>query len=126
VQVEEVVLTDLPPYASARLTMTLSGSGTVQVGQFIFGNQYELGDPEYGSAGVGIVDYSRKETDEFGVTTFVERSFSKRMQIRLMLDTVQIARVQQVLARVRAKPSVWVGVPGQQHVQPAARLRLLP
>jgi hypothetical protein len=117
VQVEEVVLTDLPPYASARMTVSVSGSGTVAIGQLVFGNQYELGDAEYG-ASLGIVDYSRKETDEFGTTTFVERAFSKRMNVRLMLDTVQVARVQQVLARVRAKPAVWVGVPTDQLFRP--------
>jgi hypothetical protein len=117
VQIEEVVLTDLPPYANARMTVTLSGSGNVQVGQLVWGTQYELGDAEYGAA-VGIIDYSRKDTDEFGTTTFVERNFSKRMTARLMLDTAQIARVQQVLARVRAKPSVWVGVPDDALFRP--------
>jgi hypothetical protein len=117
VQVEEVVLTDLPPYANARMTVSLTGAGTLQIGQLVFGNQYELGDAEYG-ASLGIVDYSRKETDEFGTTTFVQRAFSKRMNLRLMLDTVQIARVQQVLARVRAKPAVWVGVPTDQLFRP--------
>jgi hypothetical protein len=117
VQVEELVLTDLPPYANARLSMTLTGTGTVEVGQFVWGTQYELGDAEHGAT-VGIVDYSRKETDEFGTTTFVERAYSKRMQARLMLDTAQIARVQQVLARVRAKPSVWVGVPDDALFRP--------
>ncbi|MEN9885772.1 MAG: hypothetical protein RL758_350 [Pseudomonadota bacterium] len=117
VQIEELVLTDLPPYPAARLTVTLSGSGTAQVGQLVFGTQYELGDAEYG-AGVGIIDYSRKDTDEFGITTFVERAFSKRMTVRLMLDTVQIRRVQQVLSRIRAKPSVWVGVPGDSTYDP--------
>lgn len=110
VQIEEIVLTDLPPYVDARLTVELTGSGNVQIGQLVFGTQYELGSAEYG-ASIGIIDYSRKETDEFGVTTFVERAFSKRMTARLMLETVQIARVQQVLARIRAKPAVWVGVP---------------
>lgn len=117
VQVEELVLTDLPPYATARLTVSLTGPSTVQIGQLVFGTQYELGDAEYG-ASVGIIDYSRKDTDEFGTTTFVERAFSKRMTARLMLDTVQISRVQQVLARVRAKPSVWVGVPGDSTFNP--------
>lgn len=117
VQIEEIVLTDLPPYASARLTMELTGSGNVQVGQFVWGTQYELGDPEYG-ASVGIIDYSRKETDEFGVTTFVQRAFSKRMTARLMLDTVQISRVQQVLSRIRATPAVWVGVPDDSTYNP--------
>lgn len=110
VQIEEIVLTDLPPYVDARMTVELTGSGNVQVGQLVFGTQYELGDAEYG-ASIGIIDYSTKETDAFGITTFVQRAFSKRMTARLMLETVQIARVQQVLARIRAKPAVWVGVP---------------
>jgi hypothetical protein len=103
VQVEEVVLTDLPPYASARMTVSVSGSGTVAIGQLVFGNQYELGDAEYG-ASLGIVDYSRKETDEFGITTFVERAFSKRMNVRLMLDTVQVARVAPIAQMAEAEP----------------------
>jgi hypothetical protein len=116
-QIEELVLTDLPPYPNARMTVTLSDPSTVQVGQLVWGTQYELGDAEHG-ASVGIIDYSRKDTDEFGTTTFVERNFSKRMTARLMLDTAQIARVQQVLARVRSKPSVWVGVPGDELFRP--------
>lgn len=117
VQIEELILTDLPPYANARLTMELTGSGTVEIGQLVFGSQYELGDAEHGAT-IGITDYSRKDTDEFGVTTFVQRAFSKRLTARLMLDTVQINRVQQVLARVRATPAVWVGVPDDSTFNP--------
>lgn len=116
-QIGEVVLTDLPPYATARMTVSLSGPAAVQVGQLVWGTQYELGDAQYG-AGIGIIDYSRKDTDEFGVTTFVERAFSKRMTARLLLHTSQINRVQQVLARVRAKPAVWVGVPDDSRYLP--------
>ena len=109
VQVAEVVLTDIPPYANARITISLSGSGTVAVGQCIFGTQHELGDAQYG-ASIGIIDYSVKSTDEFGNTTFVQRANSKRMTARLMLHTSQINRVQQVLARLRATPAVWLAV----------------
>ena len=107
VQVGEVVLTDLPPYLNARLTVTLTGTGTIQIGTLTFGTQYELGDAEYG-ASLGIIDYSKKETDEFGTTTFVQRDFSKRLTARLLLPNVQINRVQRVLADVRAQPAVWV------------------
>ena len=109
VQIPELVLTDLPPYAAARLTVSLSGPSAVQVGQLVFGTQHELGDAQYG-ASIGILDYSRKDTDEFGVTTFVQRASSKRMTARLMLHTAQINRVQQVLARLRATPAVWLAV----------------
>ena len=54
VQVGEVVLTDLPPYLNARLTATLTGTGTIQIGTLTWGTQYNLGDAEYG-ASLGII-----------------------------------------------------------------------
>lgn len=108
VQIAEVVLTDIPPYINARLSVSLSGGGTVAIGQLVFGTFYDLGDAEYGAT-AGIIDYSRKETDTFGVTTFVQRAYSKRVSARMMLDTVQINRVQRVLADLRATPAVWIG-----------------
>ena len=71
------------------------------------GTQYDLGEAAYG-ASLGIIDYSRKDTDEFGVTTFVRRDFSKRLTARLMLQNTQINRVQRVLAELRAQPAIWV------------------
>lgn len=107
VQIGEIVLTDIPPYLTAEMTVTLTGTSTVEIGTLTWGTQYELGDAEYGAA-LGIIDYSKKETDEFGVTTFVRRDFSKRLTARLMLQNVQINRVQRVLADLRAQPAVWV------------------
>ena len=117
VQIPELVLVDLPPYTNARITISLSGTGTVQVGQCTFGNQHELGDAQYG-ASIGIIDYSVKSTDEFGTTTFVQRSNSKRLTARLMLHTSQVNRVQQVLTRLRATPAVWLAVPGDTRYAP--------
>ena len=109
VQLGEVVLTDLPPYGDAHITVVITGTGTVECGICLVGTFYTLGDTQYG-ASVGIVDYSRKETDAFGITTFVRRAYSKRMTARLMLDTVQINKVQRVLADLRATPCAWIGV----------------
>jgi hypothetical protein len=107
VQIEEIVLTDVVPLSTARLTVSITGSGTVQIGNLSFGTQYELGEAEYG-AGLGIIDYSRKDTDEFGVTTFVRRGFSRRLSARLMLSTQQITRIHRVLSDLRATPAVWI------------------
>lgn len=109
VQLAEVVLTDLPPYGDAHITVVLTGTGTVECGICLAGTFYTLGDTQYG-ASVGIIDYSRKETDAFGVTTFVRRAYSKRMSAKLMLDNVQMNKVQRVLADLRATPCAWIGV----------------
>lgn len=108
VQLADVVLTDLVPYQDAHITITLYGTGTVECGICLIGTFYVLGDTEFG-ADVSIIDYSRKETDAFGVTTFVRRAYSKRMSARMMLDTAQINKVQRVLADLRATPCAWIG-----------------
>jgi hypothetical protein len=108
VQASEIVLTDLPSYSQTTVTITLTGSGTVAIGGTLFGSSYFLGDTEYGAT-AGIVDYSTKDTDEFGTTTFVKRDFAKRMSARLMLDNVQLRKVQSLLSNLRATPCVWIG-----------------
>lgn len=111
VQLGEVVLTDLPPYLNAQITMTLSSGSAVSIGELLFGTVYTLGadGTEYGAT-VGIIDYSRKDTDpDTGKTTFVQRAFSKRMSGQFLVNNESINGVQRILADVRAIPSVYIG-----------------
>lgn len=111
VQLAEVVLTDLPPYLNAEVTMTLTSGGSVAIGELIFGTVYTLGveGTEQGAT-VGIIDYSRKDTDpDTGVTTFTRRAFSKRMSGQFLVANNQINGVQRILADIRAVPSVFIG-----------------
>lgn len=57
---------------------------------------------------IGITDYSRRETDDFGVTTVVKRNFSRTLQLRFSLDTADVDAVEQQIADVRATPVQWV------------------
>lgn len=111
VQLAEVVLTDLPPYSSGRITMNLSRTGNVAIGELLVGTVYELGEEgmEQGAT-VGIIDYSLKETDkDTQVTTFVRRAYSKRMSGQFLLNNGQLNAVQRILADIRAVPSVFIG-----------------
>jgi hypothetical protein len=103
----EVVLTDLPPYNDARLEVSINGTN-VQVGAIVFGTLFDLGDAEHGAT-AGITDYSRKDTDEFGTTTFLQRAYAKRMSARMLIPNVQLRKVQRILGDLRATPSVWIG-----------------
>jgi hypothetical protein len=109
VQLTSVVLTDLPPYGNAHITITLSGSALVKCGALIAGTVYVLGDAQYGATS-GITDYSRKDTDVFGITTFVQRAYSDRMSLKLVLDAAQLTKVKSVLVGLRATPCAWIGV----------------
>ena len=104
----EVVLTDLPPYSNNHITISVTGSGTVSLGVVAAGTVYFIGDTQQ-DASVSIIDYSRKETDAFGVTTFVRRAYSKRMNLRLLLANSQLNKTQHVLADLRASPAAYVG-----------------
>lgn len=57
---------------------------------------------------IGIIDFSRRETDDFGVTTVVERGFARRMSVRLALPFENVDEVQRRLADLRATPALWV------------------
>lgn len=109
----EVVLTNLPPYADAHITVSVIGlnpaTSPVACGVLTVGTTYLLGEAEYGAT-AGITDYSKKDTDEFGITTFVKRNFSKQVNVNLNLPNAKINKVQRVLADLRATPCVWIGV----------------
>jgi len=111
VQLGEVVLTDLPPYLNGQITMSLSGGSAVAIGELIVGTVYSLGDEALNQgATVGIIDYSRKDTDvDSGVTTFTRRAFSKRMSGQFLIDNADMNGVQRILADIRAVPSVFIG-----------------
>lgn len=104
-----VVLTDLPVYGEAITTITLSKpAGEVSCGMAIVGQKSDLGGT-LTNPSAGINDYSKKSTDDFGNTTLVPRSFSKRMGVKLILDNTEIDRVHAVLASLRAAPVIWIG-----------------
>jgi hypothetical protein len=110
-QLSEVVLTDLPPYSGGQITMTLSSGGNVAIGEFLVGTVYALGEMalEHGTT-IGIIDYSRKDTDpDTGLTTFVQRAYSKRMSGQFLIENGSISGVQKILSSIRSVPSVFIG-----------------
>jgi hypothetical protein len=110
-QLAEVVLTDLPPYANGEVTINLASGGAVAIGEIVFGTVYGLGENalEHGAT-IGIIDYSRKDTDpDTGLTTFVQRAYSKRMSGQFLIENGSISGVQKVLSSIRAIPSVFIG-----------------
>ncbi|MFS2159175.1 hypothetical protein ACCD10_17725 [Pseudomonas sp. Pseusp122] len=105
----DLVLLDMPAYGTADILVTVdAGSGTAAVGHIVVGAWKKLGDALYGSS-VGINDYSRKSTDDFGNTSVVRRSYSNRADFDIALETAQVAKIRRLLADQRGIPTVWVG-----------------
>jgi hypothetical protein len=71
------------------------------------GENVELGITE-ATPTIGITDYSRRVTDDFGVTTVVPRSFSRRLSVKLALPFGNADGLQQRLAALRATSALWI------------------
>lgn len=56
---------------------------------------------------ISILDYSRRVTDEFGVTTVVERGFSRRMSVKLLVPSGNVDSLQTYLASIRTTSAIW-------------------
>lgn len=106
--ISQVVLTGLPPYMNSEITVTIEGTGQVSCGALIAGKAYGIGQIRYEPT-VEIQDYSVKQTDEFGTTTFVQRKYAKKLDCALWLENSRINSVFALVAALRAVPSVWIG-----------------
>ena len=107
-QQTQAIFDDIPPYADGIFTIEILGGSDLSVGVIMLGQQqlYGLGI-KYG-ARVGIQDYSRKETNEFGDTVLVKRAFAKRANVDLFLDKSEVDPLQRELSRIRATPVLWI------------------
>lgn len=105
----QVIFYNIPPYQNAHVTIEFETSvgEPVSVSTVVYGTLFEIGETQYG-ASAGIVDYSVKETDEFGNVTLVRRAYSKRLNAQVIVPSAQLNRVQSILYSLRATPAVWI------------------
>jgi hypothetical protein len=116
-QLNQVVLTDLPLYYAPTITITVTPyAGVAAIGHCVFGTAQEVGQLALGASS-GIIDYSRKSTDEFGDTSFVRRAFADEMGGQLLVDNAQLNRIKRLLRDLRATPCLWIGVDDETYVE---------
>ena len=60
-------------------------------------------------AGVGIQDYSRKETNDYGDAVLIQRAYAKRANFDMTLERMDVDTTVQLLASLRATPCLWIG-----------------
>lgn len=102
-----LLLTDLPAIEAPEVTVTLSGTGSdVQVGTLSIGRQLDIGSTELGM-NLGFRDYGSFEQDEFGTYIVVQRGFSRRADLRLMLPNNRVDQVYRELTALRSTPLFW-------------------
>jgi hypothetical protein len=109
-QVTAAVFDDLPLLYGLTLKITLEGlSGSqVAIGQAVFGTRKEIGCITFGAQS-GIIDYSRKETNEFGDTIFVKRAFADEFSVTVFVQKENLNSIKRMLRDLRATPCLWIG-----------------
>ena len=102
----DLVLMDIP---SGLWTITVTLAGAVcKIGTCFWGKQTDIGGTQYG-ASASINDYSTQSTDIYGNTTLLQRVYSKRLSVNLMIPNANVDKVFSYLAAIRTTPVIWVG-----------------
>lgn len=97
----------LPVYSGGEITITITAPVTARCGTLAIGRMVNIGKTRFG-AQIGIIDYSRKNTDEFGQITVVERSYARKVSADVLVDNARIDYITSRLSEVRATPCVFI------------------
>lgn len=109
VQRRDVVITGMPSYVNAVLSVTVdAGAGTAKIGELVIGRAKSIGEANFGTS-VGIQSYSVKDRDSFGNVTVVARSSAKRTEYDVSLDTSIVDAVHSFLTDIENVPCVFIG-----------------
>jgi hypothetical protein len=103
-----LIVNYIPPINSSVITITLYDPSGPSLGTIGYGMAVDVGITTYGVQ-VGIIDYSKKDTDAFGNTIIVKRAYSKRINCKLEIDASLSDEVARYLSSIRSTPVIWAG-----------------
>lgn len=103
-------LLDLPAYPNATIKMTADGND-IKFGTLVVGNQFNLGAANYGTS-VQLLDFSRKETDDFGNIVVTPRRNSKLVDFDVTIAKDRVNFVFNFISTITTIPAVWIGDDG--------------
>lgn len=111
-QQSQFVISDLPSYPNAVLRVDVTSGGTATIGALIYGTERSIGIGINKGVRLGIQDYSRKERNDWGDTVLVQRAYSRRMSLSMLIENEQLDNTFDLLADMRATPCLWIGSVG--------------
>ncbi|CAM8658672.1 hypothetical protein MCEMIEM13_01531 [Comamonadaceae bacterium] len=100
---------DLPSFADAQIIVDFTGLADMAVGTLILGQVSRWGVGLAAGVSLGIRDYSRKETNEFGDVVLTRRKYANKAQFPLILNAGEVDSLHRYLASIRAMPCLWIG-----------------
>lgn len=103
------VLTDLPRYPSATITVTATAiNGSAKIGEFIYGNLKTIGTLVNGTK-FTIEDWSDKTSDPEGNPDIVQGDYTDLIDFEVVIDSFRVYDIRRTLAQYRATPLVYIG-----------------
>lgn len=81
---------------------------TVSCGHVVVGRKYDIGTTLYGTK-AGIIDFSKKTTNDDGLTTLTQGYSAKQNTLSLTVQNSKVDAVYRLLTSLRGIPTVWIG-----------------
>lgn len=105
----QFIARDLPALADVEIEIDIEGVATAAVGVVLLGKQQTFGlGAQYG-ARIGIIDYSRKERNDFGDMVVVQRNYARRASFNLLIRRQEVDPLYALLGELRTTACLWIG-----------------
>ena len=104
-----LIVRDLPHVPSADIIVDFAGGSDLSVGVLMISQAIDVGFSVRPGARLGLRDFSRKETNDFGDTVLVQRAYARRAEFEVLVARAEVDPVLDLLADLRATPCLWVG-----------------
>lgn len=108
----DLIFTGMPMPSGAQIEITIAAGAAAQVGEILIGTDLGVGTTLQESS-LGIVDYSKKDRDEWGGVFLVPRPVTKTVNFRFSIPTMDAARVQQIMQRIASKVCIFYATDGE-------------
>lgn len=116
IQEDKALFTDIPPYASATLTITITAAtgAAAACGVCVIGKMKQLGTTQWGMAS-SIDDYSRVVENTFGDIELRQGAYSERLNLDVHVEAGSENEVIRQMKSHRAEPLICVGSTAYTH-----------
>lgn len=107
----EFVVTDIPPYADAIITVTIDNLGGIaHCGQLVLGEVRQIGITQIGQTGFKGFDFSFIQQDEFGDLTTVKRAATRISPFEVFMDNSRLLGFDRLMRELHGGvAAVWIG-----------------
>lgn len=99
---------DLPSYRTAKIRVDVEAAANAGIGVILAGQQEQIGLGVLQGVRMGIRDYSRKTTNEWGEVELLKRGFARTRSLQVLCENKQLDNIDRLLSGLRATPLLWL------------------